>query len=104
MIDIKKAISGVLILSTTLEEVFNYLIIGKLPSAWLEKSYASNMSLGNYISDLCKRLNFFKVFFKIKHQNLVKIITKLIANKRTGYRTDHRQYFGYQRFSKHNLF
>lgn len=59
--DIKKAISGTVILTPNLEELFDALTSGKLPRLWLRKSYPSTMSLGNYMHDLCYRLSFFKV-------------------------------------------
>lgn len=59
--DVNKAINGLVLMSAKLEEVFNSLLIGKVPALWAHKSYPSLKSLGNYINDLCARLTFFKV-------------------------------------------
>ena len=61
LIDIKNAVSGTVGITRSLEKVFNSMLMGKVPELWLEKSYLSLKSLGNYINDLCERLNFFKV-------------------------------------------
>ena len=61
LINVKKAISGTLIMSSALEEVFESLLMGKVPEMWNAKSYPSMKSLGNYINDLCERLKFFRV-------------------------------------------
>ena len=63
--DVRKAISGTIIMSNSLEDVYNSMIAGKLPSLWASKSYPSLKSLANYITDLCARINFFKVKIKI---------------------------------------
>ena len=60
LVDLQKAISGKLIMSNSLEDVFNSMIIGKVPILWVEKSYPSLKSLGNYVSDLCARIHFFQ--------------------------------------------
>ena len=61
--DVKKAINGQITMSVSLEEMYNSMIAGKLPVAWASKSYPSLKSLGNFINDLCVRINFFKVSF-----------------------------------------
>jgi dynein heavy chain, axonemal len=58
ILDLKKAISGILIMSKTLEDVFDSLLVNKIPSSWASKSYPSLKPLGSYISDLCARLTF----------------------------------------------
>ena len=67
--DVKKAVGGQIIMSNSLEEVYNNMISGKLPSTWASKSYPSLKPLGNYITDLCARIDFFKVRHAIKILN-----------------------------------
>lgn len=60
ILDLKKAIRGILIMSKTLEDIFDSLLVNKIPSSWASKSYPSLKPLGSYISDLCARLTFFQ--------------------------------------------
>lgn len=47
-------------MSSELEEVFDKMLVGRVPSMWAAKSYPSLKPLGSYITDLCARLAFFK--------------------------------------------
>ena len=84
--DVRKAISGTIIMSNSLEDVYNSMIAGKLPSLWASKSYPSLKSLANYITDLCARTNFFKVNQNQTCLKKIKLyfILKTIINKRSG--------------------
>uniref|UniRef100_A0A4W3J693 Dynein heavy chain 3, axonemal n=1 Tax=Callorhinchus milii TaxID=7868 RepID=A0A4W3J693_CALMI len=55
--DITKAIRGLILLSSELEDMFNSMIV---PTMWSAKSYPSLKPLGSYITDLLSRLQFFK--------------------------------------------
>jgi dynein heavy chain len=70
--NLTKTIQGKLIMSRELEEDFMSLLVGKVPDAWLAKSYPSIKSLANYINDLSERLKFFKVNY-FKHYFSLKV-------------------------------
>lgn len=60
LVNLQKALVGLVVMSADLERLANQMSIGVIPSMWAGKSYPSLKPLGSFIQDLVERLQFFQ--------------------------------------------
>lgn len=64
LIDIRRAIEGLVVMSGELEAVGRAMYDNQVPSLWMGKSYPSMKPLASYVLDLLKRLQFLEDWIK----------------------------------------
>ena len=64
LVDLSKALKGLVVMNSTLEDVFISLGVGRIPGSWKKASYPSLKPLGSYYNDLIRRLTFFQLWYE----------------------------------------
>lgn len=58
LVNLRKAIKGLVVMSEELEEVFKSLLVNVVPKLWEKKSFLSIKPLPSYIADFQRRIDF----------------------------------------------
>jgi len=65
MVDLQKAVKGLIVMSNELDSVSRQLVVGRVPDAWAKVSYPSLKPLGSYITDFLERLQMLQTWFEV---------------------------------------
>jgi len=60
LVDLGKAVKGLVLLSAELDQIGRSMVIGKIPAAWLKKSFPSLKPLGSYVNEMVERCAVFQ--------------------------------------------
>ena len=63
LVDLQKAVKGLVLMSAELEAVGRAMYDGKVPAAWLKKSFPSLKPLGSFVREVIDRCTFFQSWF-----------------------------------------
>jgi dynein heavy chain len=64
LVDIGKAVQGLVVMGPELEEVATGILLNKQPDYWKKVSYPSLKPMSSYVADFCARLNFFTTWIE----------------------------------------
>lgn len=62
MSELKKAIKGLVVMSITLEKMFDSFLLKRVPANWEKVAYPSLKPLASWVHDLIARVTFIKTW------------------------------------------